>query len=82
MSRGHIMRRASGMGATPLGVKPAVQGAVVVEEDAKGNAVYRSTHPVGGTLLHALMARSSGKALEVVKKPRRGRPPKSRGVVA
>ena len=35
------------MGATSLGVKPAVQRAVVVEEDAKGNAVYRSTHPMG-----------------------------------
>jgi hypothetical protein len=42
--------------------------------------VYR--RPVGSTLLQTLLARSGGKPLQVVKKARRGRPPKNKGVVA
>ena len=38
--------------------------------------------PVGPALLQSLLARSEGRSLPAVKKARRGRPPKAKGVVA
>lgn len=73
------MRRASGMGASPLGAKPAPAVSIALVEDGKGE-LRGTALPVGGALLHALMARAEGKALRPVKKPRRGRPPKNKGV--
>jgi hypothetical protein len=64
-----------------LNSAPVVEGSLAFSEDGKGEIVGKR-QPVGGALLHMLMARSEGKAVVPVKKPRRGRPPKAKGVAA
>lgn len=64
-----------------LNSAPVKEGSLALSEDGTGEIVGKR-QPVGGALLHMLMARSEGKAVVPGKKPRRGRPPKAKAVEA